>query len=333
MFENNGYFEAIITHGSLSKAAKILGISQPALSNYLKQLETREKAVLFDRSSVPIVLTKAGEIYYKYLKQNEALKNNYINEMKDLSHVGTGTVVIGGASSTTACYLSRVTSEFLEKYPDSNVKILDGLVADIEKQALNGEVDFFISPGRLGSLEFDYIKLLEERIFVCIPTQKIKKLLDNANTKYNDPEMSREFTEQLVNRRIPIEDFVGGTSYGKKYKPIDGKIIADECFVLLEDGTNIRSISNAIFERWGIVPKNPVEVSQMLTGFNLCTSGAGITFLPESILRYGNFNKYPAIYALDESVSRRSMFACCKKGRYLSNASLEFIEMLKKALS
>ena len=322
MFENSEYFETILTYGTLSKAASVLGISQPALTNYVKQLEAKAGATLFDRSTSPIILTEAGKIFYRYMKQTEAVKKNYLNEIADLEHKKSGSLTIGGASSTTACYLSRVTARFLQKYPDCSVKILDGVVSDIARQALNGEIDFFITPESQRNTEFEYISLLDERLFMCVPETMVCRL----------SEQDAQTAKELREKAIPIDDFTNGKLAGKMYMPVDPGIFKDSRFILLEDGTNVREISNKLFAAWGYSPVNPVVVSQMLTGFHLSVSNAGISFLPESILKYGRFKDYPVIYALDESISHRRMYACCKKSKYMSVLCSEFIEMLKQTL-
>lgn len=322
MFEHGEYFEAILNYGTLSKAASVLGISQPALTNYVKQLELKAGATLFDRSTSPIVLTESGKIYYKYMKQSDAVRNNYRNEIADLENKKSGSVIIGGASSTTACYLSRVTAKFLKKYPDCSVKIYDGIVSDIAKQALNGEIDFFIAPEGHRNTEFEHISLLDERLFLCVPQELVKEL------SQKDSHTAKELSQKM----IPIEDFMNGKLSEKMYMPVEPKIFEGCRFVLLEEGTNVRELSDKLFDAWGYVPNNPVEVSQMLTGFHLSVSGVGVSFLPESILKYGRFGDYPVIYALDESICHRRMYACCKKSRYMSSLCSEYIEMLKATL-
>lgn len=323
MFDNIEYFESILKHGSLSKAAAATGVSQPAFSNYLKQLEAKAGATLFDRSCSPVILTDAGKVYYKYLKQAQAIKNDFLAEIGDLGERKGGTVTIGGASSTTACYLPRVTSEFLARNPENSVRIVDGVVSDIARRTLNGEIDFFITPDCVFNDEFEYIKLLDERIFMCVPECLVKEI--SATDKHSADELKR--------RRIPIKEFTDGTSSMKEYDAVDANIFKDSRFILLEEGTNIREFSNQFFEKKGYTPKNPVEVSQMLTGFQLCQSGAGITFLTESILRFGNYRECPAIYAVDGELSHREMYVCRKKSRYVTASCSEFIEMLKKMMA
>jgi len=55
------YIKEVAKQKSFSKASKALGISQPALSNYIKKLEDRTGVLLFDRSISPIEITEFGK--------------------------------------------------------------------------------------------------------------------------------------------------------------------------------------------------------------------------------------------------------------------------------
>ena len=61
------YIRIIAETHSISAAAAKLGISQPALSAYLKKLEVRLGVALFDRSVLPIRITEAGKAYLDYI--------------------------------------------------------------------------------------------------------------------------------------------------------------------------------------------------------------------------------------------------------------------------
>ena len=184
-------------------------------------------------------------------------------------------------------------------------------------------IESFMTALNQRNSEFEYIRLLDERIFMCVPDSMVTEL------SQNDSDVAHE----LESKRIPVDDFKSGKSADRTYSPVNASIFKNSRFILLEDGTNVRAMSNSFFDSWGYYPQMPVEVSQMLTGYQLCLSGAGVTFLPESILKYGNFRDSPVIYAIDDSLSHREMYACSKKSRYISSACQEFIELLKKMLA
>ena len=62
-------FCKVVEHKSFSKAAKIVQISQPTISNHIKDLETHFECRLIDRLARSAVPTKAGELLYQYARR------------------------------------------------------------------------------------------------------------------------------------------------------------------------------------------------------------------------------------------------------------------------
>ncbi len=97
MEKNGEYIKAIAELRSISLAAEKLGISQPALSSFLKKKESEIGAVLFDRSKQPLELTEAGSVYMDYLDRMSILKNEMSQNIADIEGMKTGHLTIGGA--------------------------------------------------------------------------------------------------------------------------------------------------------------------------------------------------------------------------------------------
>ena len=60
------YFVAIVDHGSLSRAARVLHIAQPALTQQIRQLEDEMAAQLLHRSAQGVIATDAGKVFYEH---------------------------------------------------------------------------------------------------------------------------------------------------------------------------------------------------------------------------------------------------------------------------
>ena len=78
------YIKTIAEVRSISVAAEKLGISQPALSNYLKKKEKELGAVLFDRNKQPLQLTEAGTIYLEYIERFSTLEHELQQRISDI---------------------------------------------------------------------------------------------------------------------------------------------------------------------------------------------------------------------------------------------------------
>src|SRR6266850_3625977 len=89
------YFLAVAGAGNFSRAAKRLGISQPAISHQLRDLEAGLRVVLFQRRGKRILLTPSGLIFQEHarviLRQLEDLLSELSNkpgELRGVLHVG-----------------------------------------------------------------------------------------------------------------------------------------------------------------------------------------------------------------------------------------------------
>ncbi|MFQ9441494.1 MAG: LysR family transcriptional regulator [Eubacterium ventriosum] len=78
------YIKEVAKQKSFSKASKALGISQPALSNYIKKLEDRMGVLLFDRSISPIEITEFGKAYLEYAEDVISATDRLNDVMSDL---------------------------------------------------------------------------------------------------------------------------------------------------------------------------------------------------------------------------------------------------------
>lgn len=138
-------FEAAARLGSFSRAAESLGISQPALSQAIREIETDIGYVLFDRTTRKIALTRAGQ---QFLPSVERVVNAYGSARDDLSNLASGR----GGRVTVACLpsigyglLPRVLAAFVTAHPDITVDIQEDRAHKVAQSVRNGEADLGIS--------------------------------------------------------------------------------------------------------------------------------------------------------------------------------------------
>ncbi|MBQ2681697.1 MAG: LysR family transcriptional regulator, partial [Eggerthellaceae bacterium] len=85
MNEDFRYMAAIAEHGSISKAARVMHISQPALSQRLKRIESRMGTELFDRSATPLRPTASGEVFMRYALRAIAAEDAMLREVSSIA--------------------------------------------------------------------------------------------------------------------------------------------------------------------------------------------------------------------------------------------------------
>ena len=185
------YIKEVAKHHSFSKASKALGISQPALSNYIKKVEESLGVLLFDRSISPIEITEFGKIYLQYADEVIQAGDKLNSIMSDLQNLKKGELIIGSTASFSTGYLPGPLSIFHNSYPGINLKIIEGKVSEVREQCLIGEVDMFLSDSDINDELFDKKILFDERIIMVVPREL-------------------EINEKIKDYRVPLQEIVKG---------------------------------------------------------------------------------------------------------------------------
>lgn len=108
------YYKEIVNQGSISKAAEILNVAQPPLSQTLKKLETELGTTLIHRYRQKWQLTETGELLYQYAKQVLGQMEEVERRIQEIEEGTSGTLRIGVSSACSNMivdYYSRLSSE------------------------------------------------------------------------------------------------------------------------------------------------------------------------------------------------------------------------------
>lgn len=155
-------------HGSITKAAKILGISQPAISRGISLMETRLGVSLLRRGSRPMQLTDEGAILAGHADRMDAMLAATLAQVEDKRRHRTGRVRIGsfGASASTRL-LPEYLRDFARHYPDIRVQIHELPDQNIAAALRDGQVDIalMVEPH---SQEFDTIPLTADQLIALV---------------------------------------------------------------------------------------------------------------------------------------------------------------------
>jgi DNA-binding transcriptional LysR family regulator len=120
------YFVTVADQLSYSKAAIKLHISQPSLSNAIKNLEQEVGSPLFERSTRKIELTDAGSVLYRKSIRLLSQMNILKKEMEEVKLTGNGELVIGMIESVRQ-WVPKVIREYQNRFPSIHIKLLEVL--------------------------------------------------------------------------------------------------------------------------------------------------------------------------------------------------------------
>jgi len=313
-FSSAKYIQAIAETGNISTAAEQLKISQPALSAQLKKLENELGTALFDRTKHPLEITEAGKIYLEYAARFQTMNKEFTQHLADLNELKRGKLTIGGAVSFNVSYLPKTIAEFAEKYPGIELDIVDGSIPEIVSKTLNGQIDLFIASTFDPDDRLNYEELLEERIFLCVP----------SGWALND---------RLKEWQIPVETIMEGRYDSEKDIPVaDFTAFIDSTFILLNRDQQIGYTMNSLFDRYNFKPKKAIMAEQTMTSYSLTIAGVGVSLMTESTIRQSNLKDHPTFYMVDPEICRRKLYVVHSAQRYISVATKAFMDMLEKNL-
>ncbi|GAA1560297.1 LysR family transcriptional regulator [Kribbella lupini] len=134
-------FVAIVDTGGFSAAAPGLGLTQSTVSTHLRRLEAEVGTVLIDRSGNSLRLTTAGELLLGYARQILALTEEALDQLARLSTKPvTGTLAIGGTTTSGERILPERLQSFLQRHPDVTLALSVSNTADTVRQVLDGSL-------------------------------------------------------------------------------------------------------------------------------------------------------------------------------------------------
>ena len=161
---------AVGTHGNIQNGARELGISQPAATKMIQDLELDFEVKLFSRTNRGVVPTVFGETLIRHGKLIFAQVSNAAQELDDLNEGNAGRVVIGTLLAASTSLIPAAIEILLENRPNVAVKISEGTNDVLMPGLLAGEIDMVV--GRLPSHRHrDKIrqeKLFEDRILAIV---------------------------------------------------------------------------------------------------------------------------------------------------------------------
>ncbi len=129
-------------HRSITLAAEELSISQPAVSQAVKNLENALESQLFVRTSKGVRLTTEGEVLYSYVKRGYETILLGEKKYREMLNLESGEIRIGASDMTLQFYLLSYLEEFHEAYPKIKVTVTNAPTPETLRHLQDGKIDF-----------------------------------------------------------------------------------------------------------------------------------------------------------------------------------------------
>lgn len=274
---------------SFSKAAEILNVSQPSLSQYIKYLEKEIGVELFDRSGLELKITDAGQEYINVGRKIIVLEHQLQSKFSDIKKCDFGTISIGTSLYRGTCVMPCIIANFNKKYPGIKIIIEEKLEKGLIEDAILGEFDMFITNGPINDKRFLSTFIWNEEFILIAP--KNNKFYSNNGL-------------------------------------IDIKELNNKNFVVLENNQLIQSQLNYFCSEYDIKINMVCECRNIVTQLALVNEGLGCALVPSTAIDFSLTASNVTFYKFIQSMPKRNVYVAYLKDHYLSEAAKYLIELL-----
>lgn len=161
-------FMKVAEYGSITKTAKALYITQPAVSNAIAKLEKELGVSLFSRDKRKgLLLTEVGTQILLLARQMEDADHRIYQTACKSRNLISGRVRIAVLTSLVSTILSGALKTYRARYPGIHIEIKEGTPNDIFTMIEERSADFAVSCSPFGT--FDAIPLIRDRIMAIFP--------------------------------------------------------------------------------------------------------------------------------------------------------------------
>lgn len=161
-------FALVAKMGSITHAAEILHVSQPNLSMNIKRLENELGLPLFDRVKTRIILTPIGKLFLDHVDQALRILDNGVEQAQTLYSAPPKVICIASCDSS---WLIPLSSKYLRKFPNQNIRTLVADAKTIMPALLKGEIDFAVGPEADHPDSVEWIPVYTEDIGILVSTK------------------------------------------------------------------------------------------------------------------------------------------------------------------
>lgn len=291
------YVLTVLREGSITGASKKLYVSQPALSQTIKQIEQDLGAPIFDRSTDPISLTYAGQKYVDAAQKMLDIERNLrtqISEMKDEVH---GRIRVGISVQRGLQLLPLIVPEFSREYPFVKIELVEHGSDTLERMTSEGHCDIALIATNEKPNKLNYVLIENEQVVL----------------------MAARSTQ--LAHRIP-----DGT-------PIEITEAQNEKFVSMKSGHSVRLVQDRLFALHHINPQILMETSNMEAGKHVAARSNAVMLIPQVYVSNSLDLHYRVqCHPILNTDYERHFYLCYRKGLYLPKYMEDFARIVFEKL-
>ena len=270
------YFVAIVDSGSLSRAAALVHIVQPALSQQMTQLEEELGTRLLQRSVKGVTPTDAGQALYRHAQQILKLAGDTKNVVKASDAGLSGRVRLGLPSSIAMVLVGPLIAALEERHPQIVLEVYESPSTFLAAHLINERVELSVLVDDVALPGIEAVPLVDEPLYFVQP------------------------------RRKPLV---------RAGRSIDLPTVASVPLMLTTQVTTLRDLVDRAFAEAGVAPRIKAEASSIHTVLAMVAQGGAGTVIPHSALAWHAAAQLLRQTPIEPQIVRRATLAHSRLNR------------------
>jgi DNA-binding transcriptional LysR family regulator len=275
---------------SFTKAAQINSVTQSAVSQQISSLERQFKSLLIERSKKKFRLTREGQVLYDFSKQIIQTYDGLHSKLQEIKDIISGTIRVATIYSIGLHDLPPYIKRFLKDYPTVHVHVEYRRANQVYDDVFSNVVDLGL---------------------VAYPTKDAK-------------------LEIVALRKDPLVLICHPQHPFSKQKSIKLKAIADQKFIGFEPDIPTRKAIDKVLKDQNVEVKTVMEFDNIETVKRAVEIDAGVSIVPLGTINQEISKQTLAAIPIEDAELFRPLAAIYKKGKVLSPAMRQFINILKE---
>ena len=282
---------------NFSHVADRLKISQPALSKQIISLENELEVKLFDRSSIPLTLTPAGEFFIEKARELLFQEDLLLKTMSRYQTGEIGKLVIGVAPFRSLYLMPKLIRALKEHFPHLQVVLAEYTLSLLQKGLAEGAYDFAIMNLPVDETAFDVIPLEPDTLVLAVPNHMLSLI-------------------------EPTPDLHAGS-------PVDLACCEKLPFAVVSPEQEMRKLFDKLCSLAEIHPYIYTEVVGITTAWAMAREGIAATLLPKQFVQNEASRYDVTLLELKQTTYTRQPAIVTRRGQFVSKYAEYAIEHLR----
>jgi DNA-binding transcriptional LysR family regulator len=298
-------FLKVAEEAGVTKAARGLHITQPAVTQHIRALERELDTALFERTGRGMFLTASGELLRDHAQRALAEIDDVRRVIADIVEGRGGRLILAAGVTTSIFHLPRWLKAFRLVRPDVDITVKTGRSREVAQMALDREIDLGFVTSPVPHKDLETVPLFDEQIVLVGP-----------------PDDRTGASQEVPHHAVP-----GAPSAAPREV---AAMLSETPLILFPRGTGFRAYLDQVLALAGATPRVKMETDSVESIKGFVQAGLGMSFLPLSAVETEiDSGRLARVDLVGMAPLTRNTAAVRRRGRYFGAAARGFLEIAR----